>query len=58
MLCILKNFACTLVSLNSENSISSGCFLFAELDGETQRRELSVHRNDYRAGAAGMVKGM
>lgn len=57
MLCILKNFACMLVNFNSKNSIS-GCFFFAELDGETQRRELSVHRKDYPAGAAGMVKGM
>jgi len=36
MLCILKNFACTLVNLNSKNCVSGGCFFFVELDGETQ----------------------
>lgn len=45
------------MNLNSENDVSSGCVFFAELDGETQRREARVHRNDYPTEVVGMVKG-
>lgn len=58
MLRVLKNFARVLVNLNSESGASRGCSLFAELDGGTQRRELSGRSNEHPAGAVGMLEGM